>query len=151
MARLFGSVSWPRAPKTAFAAGAAALERRHFDEALAAFAIALGDASTARERALIENKRALALLGRGERAAAIEALTTALAADERCVAAIVNVGNLLLEDGSVDDALAHYAAALVIDDAYAPAHFNLGVAYKRLGRHGEAVRELRRAHRLKLH
>jgi predicted negative regulator of RcsB-dependent stress response len=146
-ARLFGS-TWPQAPKTPFAAGTAALERRRFDEALAHFHTALASARSDPERALIYNKRALAYLGRGERAAAVAAFTDGLEEDARCVPVIVNVGNLLLEDGVFDDALAHYEAALRIDDSYAAGHLNLGIAYKRLGRRAEAVRAFRRAARL---
>ncbi len=146
-ARLFGSASAP-APTTPFAAGVAALDAGRPDEALSAFAGALDAAASERERALVHNKRALAFLARGDRAAGVAAFTAALEEDDRCVPAIVNVGNLLLEDGQLADAVAHYEAALRLDDTYAPAHHNLGVAYKRLGRKGDAVRELRRADKL---
>jgi tetratricopeptide (TPR) repeat protein len=148
-ARLFGS-TWPGVPKTPFAAGVAALERRRIDEALAHFAHALAYATSESERALVHNKCALAHLRRGDREAAVAALTAALEADARCVPALVTAGNLLLEDGAVDDAVAHYQSALTIDDTYAAAHLNLGIAYKRQGRRAEAVREFRRAHRLGL-
>jgi tetratricopeptide (TPR) repeat protein len=145
-ARLFGSTK-PPAPRTPFAAGIAALERRCFDEALEHFAAALADTSPS-QRALVHNKRALTYLQSGDRIAAVAAFVAALETDERCVPAIVNVGNLLLEDGHIDDALAHYEAALRIDDGYAPGHFNLGIAFKRLGRRTDAVRAFRRAARL---
>jgi tetratricopeptide (TPR) repeat protein len=146
LGRLFGS---PRAAAPApFAAGVAALERGRFDDALAHFDFALNAACSARELALVHNKRALTQLGRGDRPAAVAAFGEALAADACCVPAIVNVGNLLLEDGVFDDAIAHYEAALRIDDAYSAAHLNLGIAFKRLGRRGDAVRAFRRAHRL---
>ncbi|HEV3089684.1 MAG TPA: tetratricopeptide repeat protein, partial [Candidatus Elarobacter sp.] len=57
-------------------------------------------------------------------------------------------GNLLLEHGDVDEAIAHFEYAILIDDAYAPAYHNLGVALHRNGRRGEAVRMLRKATRL---
>jgi tetratricopeptide (TPR) repeat protein len=145
--RLFGS-SRPRAPKTPYAAGVAALEALRFDEALAHFRAALEDASSGKERALVHNKRALIHLRRGERPAAIAVFVEALEADAQCVPAIVNVGNLLLEDAIFDDAVAHYEAALRVDDAYGPGHLNLGIAYKQLGRHADAVREFRRADRI---
>lgn len=63
--------------------------------------------------------------------------------------ALVNVGNLLLEDGDLKGAVARYEAALRSDDGYHVAHLNLGVAYKKLGRHAEAVREFRRADTVK--
>lgn len=146
-ARLFGSAFAP-APQTPFAAGVAALAAGRPDDALAAFALALGAAADECERALVHNKRALAFLARGDRAGAVAALGSALENDDRCVPAIVNIGNLLLEDGQLGDAVAHYEAALRLDDAYGPAHHNLGIAYKRLGRKGDAVRELRRADKL---
>ncbi len=147
-ARLFGSTA-PLAT-TPLAAGVTALERGLFAEALAHFGVALSAAQTGGQRALVHNKCALAHLGRGDREAAVDALCAALLADDRCVPALVNVGNLLLEDGCVDDAVAHYEAALRIDDAYAAAHLNLGIAFKRSGRKADAVREFRRADRLEL-
>jgi len=149
-ARLLRS-TWPRAPKTPFAAGVAALELARIDEALAHFSVALASADGNALRALIHNKCALAHLQRGDRIAAIAALSAAFDADARCVPAIVNVGNLLLEDGFADDAIAHYEAALAIDERYAAAHLNVGIAYKRQGRRAEAVRAFRRAHRLGVH
>jgi tetratricopeptide (TPR) repeat protein len=146
-ARLFAS-AWPPGPKTPFAAGVAALERRRFDDALAHFAVALEYAESERERAVVHNKLGLTYLRRGDRQGAVAAFTAALDADDRCVAAIVNVGNLLLEDGILDDAVAHYKAALALDDGFGAAHLNLGIAYKRQGRQPEAVREFRRAARL---
>ncbi len=124
---MFGT-TWPRAPKTPFAAGVAALDQQRVDEALAHFATALASAASDRERALVHNKRGLALLrARRPAAAAVAAFVAALDADDRCAPAIVNVGNLLLEDGVLNDAVAHYQAALAIDDAYAAAHLNLGM------------------------
>jgi tetratricopeptide (TPR) repeat protein len=146
-ARLFGS-RLPPSPRTPFEAGVAALDQQRFDEASAHFAAALEAAATGAQRALVHNKRALISLQRGDRAAAIAAFVAALDADERCVPAIVNVGNLLLEDGVLDDAVAHYESALRLDEAYAPGHHNLGIAYKRLGRRADAVREFRRADRI---
>jgi tetratricopeptide (TPR) repeat protein len=147
LGRLFGSP--PRAAAAGpFAAGVAALERGRLDDALVHFDVALNAARSARELALVHNKRALTQLRRGDRPAAVAALGDALAADALCVPAIVNVGNLLLEEGVLDDAVAHYEAALRIDDAYSVAHLNLGIAFKRLGRRGDAVRAFRRAHRL---
>jgi tetratricopeptide (TPR) repeat protein len=122
-------MAWTRAPKSPPAAG-------------------VSSGATSAERALAENKRALAQLHGGDRAAAIAAFAAALEADSSCVPAIVNVGNLLLEDGIFDDAVAHYEAALRIDAEYSAAHLNLGIAYKRLGRHAAAVRAFRRAHRI---
>ncbi|MFN2460166.1 MAG: tetratricopeptide repeat protein [Candidatus Velthaea sp.] len=135
-------------PATPFAAGVAALERNRIDEALAHFARAHAVAASANERAAVANKRGVAHVRRGDREAAVGAFVDAVLADASFVPAIVNIGNLLLEDDAVDEAVIHYEAALLLDDTYAAGHLNLGVAYKRLGRRGEAVREFRRANRL---
>lgn len=140
----------PRPPKTHFDAGVTALDRRRPVEALAHFAAALEVAATPAERAAIHNKIGIAQLRRDDRSAAIAAFVDALDADAGCVPVIVNIGNLLLEDGAIEEAIVHYEAALRMDDDYPVAHLNLGVAYKRLGRHADAVRELRRANRLEV-
>jgi tetratricopeptide (TPR) repeat protein len=149
-ARLLGRASGAGAgaAATPLAAGVAALERGLLDDALTHFGIALAAAAGPAERALVQNKRGLAFLRRGDRASAIAAFVDALGDDGRCAPVIVNVGNLLLEDGVLDDAVAHYEAALRFDTAYAPAQLNLGIAYKRLGRHADAVRAFRRAAQL---
>ncbi len=96
----------------------------------------------------MRNKRAIVAIRRGERELAVEELVLALEADPRGVAAIVTVGNLLLEDGDVEEAVEHYEYALLVDPDYGPAYHNLGVALHRQGRKGEAVRMLRKATRL---
>jgi len=62
----------------------------------------------------------------------------------------VNAGNLELEDGCADAAIARFEAAIRIDPDYPEAHHNLGVALRRVGRRRDAVRELRRATVLEL-
>lgn len=131
-----------------FEHGTQALEQRRLEQAEAAFAQALADARDPAEIARVRNKLAIVALRRDGVAAAVEQLILALEADARCAAAIATVGNLLLEDGALDEAIAHYEYALLIDDAYAPAYHNLGVALHRSGRKGEAVRMLRKATRL---
>jgi tetratricopeptide (TPR) repeat protein len=137
-----------RPPSEPFARGAHALERGRLDQAEAAFAQALLVAQGPAEIARVRNKLAVLAVQRGDRAGAVSALIAALEADPRSAAAITTVGNLLLEDGVADDAVAHYEAALRIDDGYAAAYHNLGVAQHRAGRRGEAVRLLRKASRL---
>lgn len=148
--RQFAWPFWLRSeqPLSPLAAGVRALDRGRTAEALAFLDAAHLAARTDAERAVIENKRGVAYVQRGDRAAALAAFSAALDADPRCVPALTNIGNLLLEDGALDEAIVHYEAALRLDDDYALAHLSLGVAYKRLGRRGDAVRELRRAHRL---
>lgn len=134
-----------RSPAEPLARGTFFLERGRLDEAGAAFAEALAAATTPAERAAVRNKRAIVALRRGDRGAAIDELTRGLEAEPRSAPVIVTTGNLLLEDGALDEAIAHYEYALLIDQDYAPAYHNLGVALHRSGRRGEAVRMLRKA------
>jgi len=128
--------------------GVAHLERGRLDAAEDAFAEALAAAGSSAEIAVARNKRALVALRRGDRHTAMVELAAALKADPRAACAITTLGNLLLEDGCIDDAIAHYRAALAFEDEYAPAYYNLGVALHRSGRRPEAVRMLRKAARL---
>ena len=90
----------------------------------------------------------MAYVALGRRDEALEAFARALGRDPACAPALANLGNVLFEDGHVLDAVDYYEAAIRADGAYATAHRNLGVAYKRLGRRGDAVRALRTAARL---
>ncbi len=65
----------------------------------------------------------------------------ALAIAPRYSAAIVNLGNIVLERGEADSARALYEAALVEDPGYERARWNLAVALERLGDPGAAARE----------
>jgi len=96
------------------------------------------------------NDRVIEAIRAGQRESAVALLADALVLDERSVRTIVNVGNMLLEDGAVDEAIVHYEAALRLDDRYAPAHHNLGVALRRRGDRAASVRHLRRATRLEI-
>jgi tetratricopeptide (TPR) repeat protein len=135
-------------PETPFARAVAALEFGDYEVALresdAAFEAAADD--TARADAL--NKRGVALIGLAQRDEALAAFCDALERSAKHPAALVNIGNLLLEDGACEDAVDYYQAAMRADPAYALAYRNLSVACKRLGRPGEAVRYLRVADRL---
>jgi tetratricopeptide (TPR) repeat protein len=142
-ARLFGIA--PVRPAGPLVRGSAALRRGLLDEAERYFDEALAAAGSDRDRALAHNKRALVALARGDRPAAETALGEALRTYAACVPAIVNAGNLLLEDGDIDGAIARFQAAIVLDPDYPEAHHNLGVAFRRAGRRSDAVRELRRA------
>jgi tetratricopeptide (TPR) repeat protein len=142
-ARLFGIA--PVVAAGPLARGTRALRAGALDEAEACFGEALSAAGDDRERALAHNKLALVALARGDRPAAQAALDAALQAFAACVPAIVNSGNLLLEAGDLDGAIARFEAAIALDPDYPEAHHNLGVAYRRAGRRGDAVRELRRA------
>jgi tetratricopeptide (TPR) repeat protein len=137
-----------RAPSDPFSRGARELDRGRFDRAEVLFAEALGVARTAAEIAAVRNKRAIVAIHRRDPELAIAELIAALEADPRCAAAITTIGNLLLESGDVDEAIVHYEHAILMDESYATAYHNLGVAFHRSGRRGEAVRMLRKATRL---
>ena len=142
-ARLFGIA--PVAPAGPLERGSRALRAGDLAEAERCFSAALEEAADDRGRALAYNKRALVALARGDRAGAAAALDEALRASAACVPAIVNAGNLLLEDGDIAGAIVRFEAAIALDPDYPEAHHNLGVAYRRAGRRSDAVRELRRA------
>lgn len=117
-----------------------ALER--FDRLLAAGAFEPD------ERFFIENKRGVALINLGRRDEGRAVFESLLERDPSYAPALVNLGNMDLESGDLNEAVAKYESAVRYDDFNAMAHFNLGVAYKKLGRTAEAVRELRRAQSL---
>jgi tetratricopeptide (TPR) repeat protein len=142
-ARLF-RIAPPSVPGP-LARGERALRAGDLELAERCFAEALAAAPDDRERALAHNKRALVAIARDDRAAARAALDEALATYAACVPALVNVGNLLLEAGDLSGAIERFETAIRLDPDYADAHHNLGIAYKRAGRRGDAVRELRRA------
>jgi len=128
------------------AAAGAALDRRDVDEALEALAAFEG-----REDGPFEAER-LTQLGTArildsDSGAARACFERALELDARHPRAMVNLGNVALEDGRIDDAIEQYQAALRIDDTFANAHHNLGVAYRRKGQVGKSVQALRRAQR----
>lgn len=100
------------------------------------------------DRAAIFNKRGVARVHQGRRQEALSDFEAALEVQPSLAAALVNIGNLLLEDGDIEGAMRKYEAAVRSDDGSRVAHFNLGVALKKLGRHAESVREFRRADRL---
>jgi tetratricopeptide (TPR) repeat protein len=83
----------------------------------------------------------------GDPAAARALLEAALARDPNHVRALTNRGNLKLEEGDVDGAIEDYERAIKLDDGFANAHHNLGVAYRRKGHVAKSVASLRRAQR----
>jgi tetratricopeptide (TPR) repeat protein len=135
----------PAVPPSDLERGERALRAGDHAEAERYFAAALAAAEDDRARSFAHNKFALLALARGDGAAADAALATALAVYPACVPALVNRANRLLEAGDVEGAIAQYQVAIDLDPDFPEAHHNLGVAYKRLGRRSDAVRELRRA------
>jgi lipoprotein NlpI len=132
-----------------FACALQALERRDFSSADAELSQLLArEELTGEERAFLLNKRGVARIGLQAPQRARADFIAALEAFSGCAPALTNLGNLLLEEGQVDAAIANYERAIASDREYANAYLNLGVAYKRAGRIAEGVRALRDAHRL---
>jgi lipoprotein NlpI len=126
-----------------------AIARGRYDEAVERLEALLADAALAPgDRAFYLNKRGVARISLGRADEARVDFQAALACVPRFAPAIANLGNLLIEAGDLDGAIAQYEAAIAADDDCAVAHFNLGVAYKRAGRVGEGVRAMRKAQRL---
>jgi tetratricopeptide (TPR) repeat protein len=138
-----------RKPLTPYELALDALARGRFTDALERLDALLQDGSLAGERrAAVTNKRGVALVNLHRAEEARRAFEAALEIKPRYAPALVNIGNLHLESGEIEAAVAQYQAAIAADEKYAPAHHNLAVAYKRLGRTADSVRELRRAHKL---
>src|SRR5665213_972971 len=105
--------------RTPFERGVRELDARRAEAALELFTEALATESDPVARAAAYNKRAVALIRLGRRGEAHDALCEALREHERCAPALVNLGNLRLEDGDVDGAIERYRAALRADEDYA--------------------------------
>ncbi len=127
---------------TAFADAMTAYERGAFAQAVELFdaAIAAGDQIP---QALC--KRGVCRLRLADRSGAERDFREALQADERCVSALVNLGNLALESHSFDEAQIYYRRALSIDETCSFAHYNLGILHRKRGDVGASVAELRLA------
>ena len=130
------------------AAALEALARRDFARAEALLSELVAAPGTAGERAFLLNKRGVARVGLSRIDAARDDFLAALLEVTRYAPALTNLGNLALEAGDAETAIARYEEAITADPQYALAHFNLGNAYKRAGRFDEGVRELRTAQRL---
>ena len=147
--RWFAAKVMKRPPPDDFDRAAALTDVGNPSQALAGLEELLGDPSVSAERrAFAHNKRGVALMALGRPDESLSAFCAALVALENYAPTLVNIGNMLLEDGDVEDAVEYYRAAIRSDANYPGAYLNLGVALKRLGRSGEAVRHLRKAIRL---
>jgi tetratricopeptide (TPR) repeat protein len=144
---LFAAFRRGPGPATAFERGVIALDSGDHEAAVLEFTSALETADGDSARAAIHNKIGVARMAIGLPDDAFASFCTALEYDERCAPALVNVGNLFLEDGHPLDAIDYYEAALRADETYPAAYRNLGIALRRLGRRSEAVRALRSADR----
>ncbi|MER3425990.1 MAG: hypothetical protein C4298_06780 [Thermus sp.] len=83
-----------------------------------------------------------------ERREAEAAFKEALARDKGHLRALVNLGNLRLEEGQVDEAIRLYQEALRLDPDFPQAHHNLAAAYRRKGQLDKAVFHLKKSQRL---
>jgi tetratricopeptide (TPR) repeat protein len=125
------------------------MAHHRYEDALVRLDAILADPQSApAQRAAAANKRGVALVELKRREEARPAFEQALQIVRDFPPALVNLGNLHLEAGEIDEAIRYYESAMKSDEEYAPAHHNLAVAYKRLGRTADSVRELRRANRL---
>lgn len=127
---------------TSFQAGLREMQRGNFADAITQFTKAIEHEDHA---ATALSKRGVCHIRLGERELAARDFEHALSVDSRCLAALVNLGNMALEDDRVEDAIERYARALAIDPEYPMAHHNLGVAYRKMGRLADSVNELRAA------
>jgi tetratricopeptide (TPR) repeat protein len=132
-----------------FACALDALERGDFADADAAISALLDAQGLALDdRAFLLNKRGVARIRLERREAAHADFEAALQIKPRFAPALTNLGNLALEAGDVEAAIARYRRAVDSDPEYAIAYLNLSVAYKRSGRIADGVRALRQAQRI---
>ncbi len=136
-------IDWEETLRTAerLTESGAMLDRREIDDARAR--LDDGPAGALEAERLTQLGTVHVLDQRPEEARA--AFDAAIALDPRHPRAIVNLGNVALEAGEVDRAIELYQAAIDLDDGFANAHHNLGVAYRKKGRIGDSVKALRRA------
>ncbi|MHB8178140.1 MAG: tetratricopeptide repeat protein [Vulcanimicrobiaceae bacterium] len=136
-------------PRTPLDAALEALSRGDHPRALAALEALLAQPDLERsQRVIALNKRGVLRVGLHDHGAARGDFEAALALDPAYAPAHANLGNLLYEEARYEEAILRYEAAIRADDAYATAYVNVAAAYKRLGRHAQAVGALRKAARL---
>lgn len=99
-------------------------------------------------RAQIANKRGVALISLGRRDDARAAFESAFEDVAEYAPALINLGNLEFESEQYESAAALYQRAIAGDEYSASAHRHLALAYRRMGRSGDALREFSRARRL---
>ncbi|MBW6455579.1 MAG: tetratricopeptide repeat protein, partial [Trueperaceae bacterium] len=120
-----------------------AVDRREPETARAALVELRSDVFTAEREVLLGT---LAVL-EGDDATGLAHFEVGLARDPNHVRGLTNRGNAKLEAGDVDGAIEDYERAIRVDEGFANAHHNLGVAYRRKGQIGKSVAALRRAQR----
>ncbi len=80
--------------------------------------------------------------------AAEQHFLAAVVHDPKYYRAITNLGNLALERGALETAIAHYQEALGINDEFANAYHNLAIAYRKQGKIAKSVQLLKKAQTL---
>jgi len=128
----------------ALEASAKLLDRRELE----ALFPALDDLESSWFKAEVETQRGTAMIYEGRLEEAKAAFEAALAQDPDHYRAITNLGNVALEEKRTDDAIDYYQRALKVNDSFANAHHNLGVAYRRKGNLSKSVKSLKAAQRL---
>lgn len=121
----------------------AKLERGEAEEVLTL----LGGVTTALLRAEADTQRGTAQVYLGD-AAAEQTFRAATEHDPKHYRALTNLGNVLLEAGRTDEAVELYERAVRLNEGFANAHHNLGVAYRRKGQVSKSVAAIRKAQRV---
>ncbi len=122
----------------------AKLERGEADEVLAL----LGGITTALLSAEADTQRGTAQVYLGDAETAGQTFRTAIEHDPKHYRALTNLGNVLLEAGRTDEAIELYERAVRLNEGFANAHHNLGVAYRRKGQVSKSVAAIRKAQRV---
>lgn len=120
------------------------LDQRESEQALEA----LGQLDGSWFEAEVEAQRGTAHIYEGRFDEAKVSFEAALAVDPQHFRALTNLGNVALEEKRVDDAIDYYQRTIKLNDGFANAHHNLGVAYRRKGHLSKSVKSLKTAQRL---
>ncbi len=95
-----------------------------------------------------ETQRGTAYVFLAETETAESAFKRAAELDPKHYRALTNLGNLLLEEGRTDEAIALYERAIRLNEDFPNAHHNLGVAYRRKGQVNKSVAAIRHAQKV---
>lgn len=92
----------------------------------------------------------LVLIRSGRKEEAREAFNQALALDKGHYRALTNLGNLLHEEGQLEEAIATYLRSLEMNPDFAGTHHNLAAAYRKQKKLDKSVYHLKRSQQLTL-
>lgn len=99
-------------------------------------------------RAEANTQRGTAQVYLGDAETAEQTFRAAIEHDPKHYRALTNLGNVLLEAGRTDEAIERYERAVRLNEGFANAHHNLGVAYRRKGQVSKSVAAIRKAQRV---